>query len=184
LSITAANTRRQALLVPLESIVVEAGRGRTFSFLGYEATFKISGEQTSNGLSLAEFVAHPGTFTPPHTHKNTDEVSYIVAGEMGFMVAEEEFVARAGAYVVRPRGVPHAFWNIADTACRFIDMYTPAGFEAWFEEIARMTASPQPPTFQELAAAAARHDVFVLPGMIPALVEKYGIPFKMPGLGA
>ncbi len=169
------------MLVPLESIVVEAGRGRRLSFLGYEATCKVGGRQTSAGLSIAEFVAQPGTFTPPHRHETTDEVSYIVAGEMGFMVAEEEFVAGPGSYVVRPRGVPHAFWNLADTPCRFIDMYTPAGFEAWFEEAARLMSSPKPPAFQELAAAAARYDVIVLPDMIPSLVAKHGISLRMPG---
>jgi uncharacterized cupin superfamily protein len=93
-------------------------------------------------------------------HEKFDEVSYVLEGELGVMVGEEEFQVPTGAFVVRPKGVPHALWNIGERSTRFLDIYTPAGHEAWFEEVARMlSAVPPPPLDQVLEAGRRfRHD--------------------------
>src|SRR5438270_11556529 len=129
-----------------EKIVVEPGSGRVVSMPSTEAIFKVQGDQTSGAFSIAEIVLQPQSFTPPHVHEKTDEISYIVEGELGVMVAEEEFQAAAGAFVVRPRGVPHALWNVPDRAVRLLDIYTPAGLEAFFVELSRLFSASAPPS--------------------------------------
>lgn len=161
-----------------ESVLVGPGAGTPHSFGGFTALLKIRGKQTSGAYSVVEFVFGPGSFAAPHLHERTDEVSYILEGEMGAMVGEEEFRASAGAFVVRPKGVPHALWNATDQPVRLLDIYTPAGFESLGEELAKRFSST-PPTFEQVAEVGRRHDTIFLPELAPRLVQKYNL--RMPG---
>lgn len=162
------------MAVAADQRVVAPGEGRRVSFLGLEAVFKLRGEQTSGALSLAEFLVPPGGFAPPHYHERTDEVSYVLEGELGVWLDEEELRASPGTFVVRPRQVPHAFWNDTDAPVRFLDMYMPAGFERWFEVLAQLVESgPLPP--EALDEAGRRHDVFLLHDRAPEFAERHGI---------
>jgi quercetin dioxygenase-like cupin family protein len=162
-----------------QKVVVEPGGGRVLATPGVEFAFKVQADQTSGAFSIVEFVGKPGMFVPPHFHERTDEVSYILEGELGVMVAEEEFQALPGSFVVRPRGVPHALWNIGDRPVRGLDIYSPAGFEAWFDELARLFSSTPPPDSERVAEVARRYDVVLLPELIPPLLQKYNL--RMPG---
>jgi len=163
-----------------ERIIVGPQTGRVLAFVGFEVTFKVQGDQTSGGLSTTHQVAQPGSFVPPHMHEKTDEVSYVLEGKLGVMVGEEEFEALAGAFVVRPKGVPHALWNIGERSARFLDMYTPAGHEAWFEELARMFSAPVPPTLDQMLEAGRHYDTIHLPELAPPLIAKYNL--RVPGM--
>jgi quercetin dioxygenase-like cupin family protein len=162
-----------------QRVLVEPEAGTPVSVLGFDAVIKIRGEQTSGAFSVVEIAAQPGAFTPPHRHEGIDEMSYIIEGELGVMVAEEELQAGAGSFVVRPRGVPHALWNVTDRPVRFLDVYTPAGHEAFFEEVARLFSSSPPPTPEQRLEFARRHDVIFLPELAQRLMVKYGL--RMPG---
>lgn len=160
------------------TILVGPEAGTPHSFGGFSSVVKIRGEQTSGAYSIVEFVFQPGAFAAPHLHERTDEVSYVLEGELGAMVAEEEFRVVAGAFVVRPRGVPHALWNATSQPVRGLDIYTPGGFEAFGEELARRFSSA-PPTFEQVAEFGRLHDVIFLPELAPRLVKKYNL--RMPG---
>ena len=168
-------TDGEYIAMRLETIIVKPGSGHVASFVGLEASFKIHGDQTSGAFSIAEFVAQPGTFVPPHLHEKTDEVSFVLDGELGVMVGEEEFEAQAGSFVVRPKRVPHALWNPVDRPVRFLDMYTPAGFEAWFDELARLFSAAEPPTIDALLEAGRRYDAILVPELAPQLIQKHNL---------
>lgn len=161
-----------------EMIMVEPGAGSPVSALGFKTVIKIRGEQTSGAFSIVENMLPPGAFVPPHRHERIDEVSYLLEGELGAMVAEEYFQLRPGSFVVRPKGVPHALWVTGTRPARFLDIFTPAGHEAFFEEVARI-ASLSPPTAKQLAEAGLQHDVIFMPELAPPLVKKYNL--RMPG---
>lgn len=161
------------------TIVLEPGSGKVVSLSGNQVTFKIDGHQTSGALSSVEYVMRPGMFVPPHLHEKTDEVAYVLDGELGAMVAEEEFQAAPGSFLVRPRGVPHALWNVTDRAVKFLDLYTPAGIEAMFDELAKLLSASEPPSPEQIFEAGRRHDTIYLPELAPPLMEKYGL--RMPG---
>ena len=161
-----------------EAILVRPEAGVPHSALGIQSNVKIKGEQTSGAYSILEFTFQPGFFVPPHVHGRTDEVSYILEGELGVMVAEDEFLAGPGSFVVRPKGIPHALWASGDRPVRALDIYTPAGFEAFGEELAR-TLADKPASFEEVAAIGRRHDVTFLPELIPRLIQKYNL--RLPG---
>jgi len=168
------------MAIPAEKIIVEPSGGRGVSFLGNEVTFKIQGGQTSGAFSIVEGTYPPGNFTPPHRHEKPDEVGYILEGELGVMVAEEDFRAGPGTFFVRPKGVPHALWNVTDRPVRFLDMYTPAGMEAWFEELQRLVSAPTPPSLQQLFEAGRRFDTIFMPELAPRLVQKFGLKLPVP----
>jgi quercetin dioxygenase-like cupin family protein len=169
------------MAIPAEKIIVEPTGGRVVSFIGNEVTFKIQGDQTSGAFSIIEGIYPPGNFTPPHRHEKTVEVGYILEGELGVMVAEEDFRAGPGTFFVRPKGVPHALWNVTDRPVHYLDIYTPAGMEAWFEELARLLSASTSPTLQQLFEAGRRYDTIFMPELAPRLTEKFGLKLPAPG---
>ncbi len=168
------------MAVSAERIIIEPDGGQTVSFFGNRATFKVRGDRTSGAFSITEVVLVPTrTLTPPHLHEKTDEVSYILEGVMGVMVAEEEFEAGPGSVVIRPKGVPHAIWNPTDRPVRVLDVAAPAGSEAWFVELARLVTATPPPSIEQVFAAARRFGMIFLPELAAPLIEKYKL--RMPG---
>lgn len=171
------------MAVSSERIIVEPGAGRTVSFAGNRATFKVRGDQTSGAFSITEVEFGPTrTLTPPHLHEQTDEISYILEGTLGVMIAEEDFEAGPGSFVVRPKGVPHALWNPTDRPVRVLDVAAPAGSEAWFEELARLLSSSPPPPLGEVFQAARHYGARFLPDLAPRLIERHNL--RMPGEGS
>jgi quercetin dioxygenase-like cupin family protein len=170
------------MAIPAEKIIVEPTGGRVVSFLGNHVIFKIQSGQTSGAFSIIEGLYPPGNFTPPHRHEKTDEVGYILEGELGVMVAEEDFRAAPGTFFVRPKGVPHALWNLTDRPVRYLDMYTPAGMEAWYEELARLVSASEPLTLDQLFEAGRRYDTIFMPELAPRLMQKFGLTLPVPGV--
>ena len=169
------------MAIPAEKIIVESSDGRIVSFLGNEITFKIQGGQTSGAFSIIEGLYPPGNFTPPHRHEKTDEVGYILEGELGVMVADEDFRAGPRTFFVRPKGVPHALWNVTNRPVLYLDMYTPAGMEAWFEELARLVSASTPAGMEQLFEAGRRYDTIFMPELAPRLIQKFGLRLPTPG---
>ncbi len=167
------------MAVSAENILIEPASGRAVSFLGIRAIIKVRGDQTSGAFSITEAVLAPARILiPPHVHEKFAEVSYILEGTLGVMVAEEEFQAGPGSIVVRPRGVPHALWTLTD-AVRTLDVSIPAGFDAFAEELARLVSATPAPTLEQRREVARRYDTIFLPELAPPLVKKYNL--RIPG---
>ncbi|HVH62719.1 MAG TPA: cupin domain-containing protein [Candidatus Dormibacteraeota bacterium] len=161
-----------------QTILVGAEAGAPHSALGIEAVVKVTGGQTSGAFSIVEMVLPRGLLVPPHMHERTSEVSYILEGELGAMVGDDELQAGPGSFVVRPKCVVHALWSAGGRSVRLLDMYTPAGFEAFGEEMARRF-SITPPTPEQLIEIGRRHDVIFFPELAPRLIQKHNL--RMPG---
>ena len=126
--------------------------------------------------SLLEHELAPGALgSPLHTHSREDEVSYVLAGRLGAQVGDAVVEARAGDTLVKPRGVPHAFWNAGDNPVRFVELVTPGGFEAYFADVSPVLAADGPPDMGALAAIAGRYGLDVDPASIPALAAAHGL---------
>jgi quercetin dioxygenase-like cupin family protein len=128
---------------------------------GFTATVKLVGSETG-GLSIVEHTFAPGILVPPHRHSREDEISCVLEGEIGFRSDGREAVLGTGGYIVKPRGELHSMWNAADVPARMIEIVSPAGFEAYFIELAEATA-----------AAGRRPD----PSVIGAIAERFGLVF-------
>lgn len=130
-----------------------------------ETIFKITGEQTGGAVAVAEHVLQPKQLGAPfHTHRREHEISYVLEGTITVQIGEEIFDAGPGTTLFKPRGIPHAFWNSRDEGARFVEVFVPAGFEHYFEELSSASsisnliqrALPKGPSYAILLASSLR----------------------------
>jgi mannose-6-phosphate isomerase-like protein (cupin superfamily) len=76
---------------------------------------------------LVEWTAEVGPhwIAPLHVHHSDDEAWYVLDGELGFRLGEEEVTATAGSAVVARRGTPHTYWNAGATEARYVLVMSP-----------------------------------------------------------
>ncbi len=135
--------------------IVGAREGR--SLLGGFAVYKLLGADTGGAFSVVEHNLQPRTLGAPlHTHRDVDELSYILEGEIGVLIGDQEVHAGPGTLVLKPKGIPHSFWNAGDSPARLLEVIWPAGFERYFEELdglfRRTAGQPDPGQVVQLAA--------------------------------
>jgi quercetin dioxygenase-like cupin family protein len=136
--------------------------------------------RAANGsLSIVEHPIKPrGLASPIHTHVNEDEYSYIVAGTAGFQLGDEVFTAGPGAFVAKPRDIPHAFWNAGDEPVRILELISPSGFENYFLEMAAAMPAEGPPgpeQFQLFTEIAAKYELDIDFGTAFTLMAEHGL---------
>jgi gentisate 1,2-dioxygenase len=110
-----------------------------------------------------------------HTHSHEDEWSFVLDGEVGVEIDGHAMVARAGDLVLKPRAVPHAFWNAGDAPARFLEVITPGGFEDYFVALAGVLAVDGQPDLERVAEVAARFGLDVDPTSVPRLAQTHGL---------
>jgi quercetin dioxygenase-like cupin family protein len=157
-------------------LTVGPSEGPEVSLGGLGVVFKLSGEDTGGLLSIVEHPIAPGALVPPHVHMNEDEYSYILEGQVGFRIGEQEFTAGPGTYVRKPRGIPHTFWNAGPAHARLIEIICPAGLERYFPELAKLLPTDGPPDFEKIAALQERYQVpRAHPEWVSELAAKYNL---------
>ncbi len=106
-------------------IILAAGEGDKQSFRGGGLhTWKLLAEQTDGAFFLFEDVMVKGKTTPLHCHPEADEMTYILEGEILVSHDGEEHRVGAGGMCFVPRGVPHAFLVVSETA-RMLSLHSP-----------------------------------------------------------
>jgi quercetin dioxygenase-like cupin family protein len=142
---------------------------------GLGVRFMVDGETTGGAFSLVEHPIPPRALAAPlHTHHNEDEYSYILAGTVGIQLGDEVFVAAPGELIVKPRGIPHTFWNAGDEPARLLELISPAGFENYFREMAPLLAAePRDPV--ALGQVRARYRLDANLSSPPKLAEEHGL---------
>ena len=147
---------------PSARLAVVPPDGREVTLVpGFTATVKLAASETG-AISIVEHTFDPGVLIPPHRHTHEDEISCVIAGEIGFRSDSREVSLGAGGYIVKPRGELHSMWNAGTEPARMIEIITPAGFEKYFIELAEATA-----------AAGRRPD----PSVTAPIAERFGLSF-------
>ena len=149
---------------------------------GLEVVFRIEGSETGGAFAVVEHPVAPRTLVVPHVHEREDEFSYVLEGEIGARIGDEELVAAAGTYVLKPRGIPHTFWNATDRPARILEIISPAGFEMFFREWAAMLAAPGEPDPAAMEELDDRYGVGGQLGQldwIPDLMQRHGLNAPM-----
>lgn len=96
----------------------------------------IRSEMTGGVYSNVETAVAPKIMgPPPHSHKELDELMYVIEGTASVLVGDDIVHVHAGGWHLRPRNITHTFWNAGDTTLRFIDMYFNQTFERYLERI-------------------------------------------------
>src|SRR5215204_1391359 len=76
----------------------------------------------------------------------------MLSGRMGAMIGGEVLEAGPGELVVKPRGVPHAFWSATDDETRVLEVISPGGFEQYFADLAPLLSAGGEPDIEALGA--------------------------------
>ena len=163
-TLTSAQTR--FLIGPADGKVVMEGP------LG--VVTKIPGTETNGVISIVEHPVAPRLLVPPHVHRDHDEWSYILEGRIGARIGDDEFIAGAGSYILKPRGIPHVFWNPDDSPARILEIITPSGLEEMFAKFGELGARGEL-TPETMGETAAQYGSTMFFDWVPELVERYGL---------
>ena len=126
----------------MAGIKVGPGEGERADFPSLGNRYIIRSEQTGGRFALIEHTIPPHALAAPiHTHENEDEYSYVLSGRMGAMIGDDVVEAGPGELVVKPRGIPHAFWNAGDEEVRLLELISPGGFDQYFADMAPLLNS-------------------------------------------
>ncbi len=156
--------------------VLGPDQGRFVDLAGFGARYMVGADQSGGGFSLVEHPLGPRALGAPlHTHRNEDEYSYVLSGRIGAMVGEEVVEAGPGDFVLKPRGIPHAFWNAGDEEVRLLELISPGGFDRYFADMAPLLAAEGPPDFEALAGIQARYRLTMDFDSIGTLSERFGL---------
>ncbi len=148
---------RRASVENHNRLTIPVSEGKDVSMGGIGVKFKITGDETGHAFSIVEHPIQPRTLVPPHLHHDTDEYSYVTEGRVGARVGDQILLANPGDYILKPRGVPHTFWNPTDRPSRLVEIISPAGFEKFFAE-AGLLFQKTMPDFEKIKALAAKYN--------------------------
>jgi mannose-6-phosphate isomerase-like protein (cupin superfamily) len=155
---------------------VGAGEGERADIPGLGNRYVLRGDGTGGRFAILEHTISPRSLAAPtHVHEHEDEYSFVIAGRMGAQIGEVVVEAGPGDLVIKPRGIPHAFWNAGDEEARVLEIISPAGFEQYFADIARVLLVEDEPDFQALGAIQARYGLTMDVESIEPLMKQHGL---------
>ncbi len=144
--------------------------GKSVWLGGLGVEIKISSQQTGGVFSLVECSLEPGRLVPPHVHTREDEYTYVLEGEIGIRIGDQIIQATPGCTVVKPRGIPHTFWNTGPQPARTLDPIAPGGFETYFLELAELFRTG---AFEQVETLGARYGLARFMDWVPELTTRY-----------
>ena len=101
-----------------KGLVVPAGGGKHLDMMapGRFAALKLLGHETNESIMLFEETVPVGTKSLFHLHRDSDEVAWVLAGEITFKIDDDVTVGGPGTCAFFPRNVPHAWTPAAKPA--------------------------------------------------------------------
>ncbi len=109
---------------------------------GRFAALKLLGNETNESIMLFEETVPVGTKSLFHLHRDSDEVAWVLAGEITFKIGDEVSVGGPGTCAFFPRNVPHAWKSTGSETGRVLFLYTPAAAGGYVEELLRRLGGP------------------------------------------
>lgn len=86
----------------------------------------------------------PGAAAPLHVHHDVDDSFYLLAGELVLQCGDERFVARAGDYVVLPKGVPHSLRCVSADEAVLLQTHDGPAFRDFIRAVGVPATQPRP----------------------------------------
>jgi quercetin dioxygenase-like cupin family protein len=118
-----------------QGIVVQPGQGPVLNFTpGRSIVLKLLGGETGDSIMMFEETIPAGTKSTFHLHHDSDEVAYVLSGEVTFKIGDEVTVGGPGTCAFMPRDVPHAWKSTGAETGRVLFLYTPAKAGGLIEE--------------------------------------------------
>lgn len=160
-----------------ERILLDSTEGRSVSFGFLAARILIDGSDSGGSFGLVESPIEPRTLAGPiHVHRNEDGYWYVLEGEFAAQVGERVYQAGPGALIFAPKGVAHTYWNPGGEPARYLEFFSPAGLELYFEELDRLINGPTlDPT--EIFSLAQQYGLELDLESIPRLMQEHSLAF-------
>jgi quercetin dioxygenase-like cupin family protein len=128
-----------------------------------EIRYLIDGTVTGAGMGVFELTVPVGARVPPaHSHRDNEEIVYVLDGVLRYTVDEETRDLKPGERMYTPRGSVHAFSNPHAAPARALIMLTPDIGLQYFRDVAEVAHAPGPPNHAKLLEVMARY------GLVPA----------------
>ena len=124
--------------------------GRSFSL-------KLRGGETGDSIMMFEETVPAGTKSTFHLHHHSDEVAYVLSGEVTFFIGDDVTVGGPSTCAFMPRGVRHAWKSTGAETGRVLFLYTPAKAGGLIEEQQRTGRKFGSMNERELAETLQRH---------------------------
>src|SRR5438876_3923698 len=148
----------EELAMETQGIVVLPGQGSVWNMSpGRSAALKLLGGATGGSVMLFEETVPAGTMSTFHLHHDSDEVAYVLSGEVTFKIGDEVAVGGPGTCAFMPRGVPHAWKSTGAETGRVLFLYAPAKAGGLIEEQQRTGRKFASMNERELAEILDRH---------------------------
>jgi mannose-6-phosphate isomerase-like protein (cupin superfamily) len=143
-------------LVLLRTGVTRNSASRSVTTVAFAQQLAAIDGLAGGAFILVEWTAEVGPhwIAPLHVHHGDDEGWYVLEGELGFRLGDEEVVAAAGSAVLARRGTPHTYWNAGEAEARYLLIMTP--------RIAGLIGAIHAPG-ADITAVFAAHDSELLP---------------------
>jgi len=171
-----ANAEVSALNDDIKPVYIPPGEGEKYKIATGEITFKLSKAQTLANLGSSEVILNPGVLgAPPHFHKTFDEICIVQEGTLHVLVGEEVFEVAAGGWHLRPRGMVHTFWNSGNVPVKYIEIYTPGGFEEYLKALDKLFENGAKPKTDAIDALVKQYDIILRFDLLQGIVSKYNV---------
>lgn len=144
----------------------------------YDVLFRhgVGSDESDGTLSMLEVTIPPRTLVKPHMHTREDEYSLILSGVVGARLGDETVEEiPTGSWLVKPRSVPHAMWNVTDQPVRILEVVLPGGIERYFEQIAPVLTEHGPDWTERYNALTEEFGLTILDDWSDELKARYGI---------
>jgi len=141
------------------------GEKRWF-FGGGVHSWKVTAEETQGVLGIFEDTLERGKTTPLHSHPESDEIVYVLDGEILVYNEGNPRTIGKGGVVLTPRGVPHAFVVTSERA-RILSIVTPGARAESFYRKASTPGESGPVDFGKVGAAAEETGATIILGPPP-----------------
>jgi quercetin dioxygenase-like cupin family protein len=158
-----------------KKIFIGPGEGAHLPVL--DITHKVTAQNFGGAFTIIEVGLPPGAMIPPHTHTRENECNFVLEGELTFDVGGKIVVAPAGSFVLKPRGVYHAFCNTGTGRNRHLEIHTPGEFENYYDEYEQIVESAMSEDERRKARAelGERYGVTWHDELIPEVRARFGI---------
>jgi quercetin dioxygenase-like cupin family protein len=145
---------------PQEQPVVKIGQ--------LEIRYLMDGTVTGAGVGMFELTVGPGARVPPaHSHRDNEEVVYVLEGTLRYTVDEETRDLKPGERMYTPRGSVHAFSNPHDRPARALIILTPDIGARYFREIAEVANAQGGPSPAKMVDVMTRYGLALAPPKPP-----------------
>jgi quercetin dioxygenase-like cupin family protein len=153
--------------------VLAPGEGKTIMLFAVRFDDKVASADAGGALAALEVTIPPKTLIKPHDHSREDEFTVVLAGTVGARVGDEVVEAEAGASMVKPRGVPHAMWNVGAEPARVLEVLSPRRPRGLLRGAGPALRAKAPPS--EYDALAHRYGLTIQNDWIEELERAYGV---------